>query len=923
MKTLSGSRFPHKTVVLAGVLFVVLAIIKTAGAQKPSGRDVYQTQVLPILNRFCADCHSGENSDERWAYDGYEDDSALRSDQQSWRKVQQFVEYHIMPPLGEEAPTAAERQVVLDWIDQTVFYVDPQRPDPGRSGLRRLNRAEYNNTVRDVLGVTTRPADAFPADDAGYGFDNIGDVLSVSSLHFEKYLAAARDIADEMTRLGPPPRLGVELRPEAIAVFAGQPERHDNGIRLLSPEDEVGTTVHVPVASVYRVLIRAASDKRQEQPIPIAVLCDELKIAGLQADGTSFQLVDLPEGEHRITLRAETSSEGNASSADWLANIQFLNIHGPLTPVQRQASHYLVETLGGRALTTPVLRLSGEELSAGSGRTTLDTGRAGFSTNGYRHVPIRLSQSGPYRIRFKVGAQQVGDEPVRFELRYGAQTIGPFEVTANAQAEQWVETRCELEAGERDWQVWFINEHVDAETGAQRWFWLHEFTIEGPLDRDYGLSRSEVCALLQQTGRRLFRRPLTDEETSRLEHLVETALAAGEGPLSALDFGLQALLISPKFLFHPSPRPATDATQPVAPIDELTLASRLSYFLWSSAPDDDLLTLAERGKLRGQLAAQVERMLEDPRSRALTDNFAGQWLQLRNLELAPPDRETFPEFEDRLAADMRRETEMVFEHILHDNRSVLEFLDADYTFLNGRLARHYGLPAPAGDGFERVPLEGTARRGVVTHGSILTLTSLPTRTSPVKRGKWLLEQMLDVEPPPPPGNIPPLPESHREREVTLRALLEQHRASPSCAACHALLDPMGLALEHFDAIGRWRTRDGAHRIDASGRLITGQQFADWSELRRILVEDREQDFVRSFVKHLLTYAVGRGLTFRDKVAVEEILQRTAGTGFRFQDLILAVCKSVPFQKMRTGHWDDAISGTAAPAGPVPPRSATE
>jgi hypothetical protein len=462
-----------------------------------------------------------------------------------------------------------------------------------------------------------------------------------------------------------------------------------------------------------------------------------------------------------------------------------------------------------------------------------------------------------------------------------------------------VETEYDLPAGEHDWQVWFVNEYKDPQSGAERWFWLHEFTIEGPLEGEYGLARDEALALLRQTGRRVFRRPLEEEESRKLAQLLDSTLAAGESPLTGVQVALQAMLASPRFLYHPLPRPAGEAKNGGALIDELTLASRLSYFLWSSTPDEELLSLAERGELRGSLAAQVQRMIRDPKSAALTENFAGQWLQLRDLEQATPDAETFPDFNPLLASDMRRETETLFEHILHENRPVTEFFDADYTFVNARLAKHYGLPAPEAEAFHRASLADTPRRGVLTHGSVLTLTSHPTRTSPVKRGKWLLEQMLGVEPPPPPRDVPPLPETRENESLPLRVRLEQHRANPACASCHALLDPAGFALENYDAIGRWRTTDAGHSIDASGRLITGETFSDWSELRGFLVHERRGEFVRCLAEHLLTYALGRGVTWQDKTAVREIVAQAESSNYGFQDLIRAVCESTPFQQMRS------------------------
>lgn len=889
-------------------LIAAVASTQFAIADEYFGLAKYEREVVPVLREFCADCHTRGTSEGRWAFDGYTSYAELIADQQAWGKAQQFVANHIMPPHGEQAPSTNERRLVLDWIDSAVFYVDPQRPDPGRTTLRRLNRAEYNNSVRDVFGIEAQPANQFPADDAGYGFDNIADVLSISPLHFEKYLAAAREVADEVTRLRPPPRVGVELTGDNLQVFAGNPELREKTIWLNSLADEVGTTVTFPAQTTYRILTRAAvGENREEQLLRIEVLCDGEPIATLEPKAqwkgkpgplaTVFTLVEIPAGEHRIALRVRPPAD-TTGPPDHLGAVGFLGISGPFTPGPPEAADYL-RAASSRALGVPVLRLSGEDLDAGAGRNSLDTGRAWFASNGYRHAPVLVGTTGEYRVRFKVGAQQVGNEKVRFEVRLGERTLGPFTVTAGSQVEQWIETIGELPAGQHDWQVWFVNEHKDPQSGAERYFWLHEFSMEGPLEGTYGFTRDEAFALLKQSGRRLFRRPITNDEAEKLARLVDSAIATGQPPAVALGVGLEALLVSPKFLYHPRPQPTGVIQNGSFPIDELTLASRLSYFLWSSAPDEELLALAERGELRTQLAAQIARMIRDPKSAALTANFAGQWLQLRDLEQTAPAAEAFPEFDARLAADMRRESEMLFEHILQENRPTIEFVNADYTFINDRLAKHYGLPALTETGFRRVSLADSPRRGVLTHGSVLTLTSHPTRTSPVKRGKWVLEQVLGTEPPPAPRDVPPLPEARENDSLPLRTRLEQHRADAACASCHALLDPLGFAMENYDAIGRWRTMDANHPLDTTGRLISGERFQDWSELRAILVQGHQDDFLRCVTEHLLTYALGRGVTYHDKLAVREIVRRNMLANQGFQDLIMAVCESVPFQRMRS------------------------
>jgi hypothetical protein len=900
------SRISVRNLLPGGILLFFAFLSAWCKAGEPLEQATYDREVLPLLRKYCAQCHTVDSSDGRWAFDRYVRHAELLSDQKSWGKAQQLVVNHLMPPHGEPAPSAQERRKILDWIDDAVFYVDPQRPDPGRVTLRRLNRVEYNHSVRDVFGIETQPANQFPADDAGYGFDNIGDVLSISPLHFEKYLAAAREVAGEVTRLRSPPRVGVERTGDKLTVFAGEPGLHEKTLRFKSAADQVGTTVYFPLETTYRVVTRAAVGKSGEELLPIDVLCDGRRVAALAPTAhwkgtpgpmaTTFTLVTFPEGEHRIALQIRPPVDA-AEVPDPLGAVEFLGISGPFTPIAPGTSDYLRGKLS-RPAGVPILRLSGEDLDAGSGRSSLDTGRAWFVTNGYRRAPVLLPATGEHRVRFKVGAQQVGDEKVKFEVRLGDRTLGPFTVTAGSQVEQWIETTTELSAGQHDWQVWFVNEYQDSASGAERFFWLHEFSIEGPLAAEYGLTREEALPLLKQTARRLFRRPLATAESEKLSRLFNSAITAGQSPLAALGVGLEALLVSPKFLYHPQPVPTGEGQEGTRLIDEFTLASRLSYFLWSSTPDEELLSLADNRRLRNHLAEQVKRMIRDPKSAALIQNFAGQWLQLRDMEHAQPDPQVFPGFDAALAADLRRESELLFEHILRENRPVIEFLSADYTFLNARLAKHYDLPEPRGNGFSRVSLADSPRRGVVTHGSVLTLTSHPTRTSPIKRGKWLLEQLLGVEPPPAPRDVPPLPAAQENESLSLRARLEAHSANAACASCHALLDPMGFALENYDAIGRWRTTEANRPLDTTGHLISGERFKDWSELRDLLVRQKRSDFITCLTGHLLTYALGREVTYRDKLTVREIVDRNQLPDQGFQDLILAICESIPFQRMR-------------------------
>jgi hypothetical protein len=326
-------------------------------------------------------------------------------------------------------------------------------------------------------------------------------------------------------------------------------------------------------------------------------------------------------------------------------------------------------------------------------------------------------------------------------------------------------------------------------------------------------------------------------------------------------------------------------------------------------PDDELFRLASQGRLRKNLDAQVRRMLKDPRSQALVDNFAAQWLQFRNLEIAAPDTNTFPVFDAALRAAMRRESELFAGHVLREDRSVLEFLDADWTFVNGPLARHYGLAGVNGEDFQRVSLKGTRRGGVLTQGGFLTITSNPTRTSPVKRGKWVLDNLLNQPPPPPPPNVPLLDESKRAQLTgSLRQRFEQHRADPMCASCHALMDPIGFGFENYDGIGAWREKDGEFPVEPGGKLVSGETFNSPAELKRILLTAKRDEYLRCLASKLLTYALGRGLEYYDQCAVDEIVRRLKKSDYRFSALVLGVVNSAPFQKRRGEAAELASAG---------------
>ncbi|MEY2879140.1 MAG: hypothetical protein RLZZ15_1520, partial [Verrucomicrobiota bacterium] len=421
-------------------------------------------------------------------------------------------------------------------------------------------------------------------------------------------------------------------------------------------------------------------------------------------------------------------------------------------------------------------------------------------------------------------------------------------------------------------------------------------------------------ALIGEFAYRAWRRPVAPAELDRLTKLYALARAQGDGFEAGVKLALKAALVSPNFLFlgdgaaapASSPKrsgeggsPPSPPSQLAQPLDDYTLASRLALFLWSSVPDDELLALASRGQLRPQLAAEVRRMLAAPKSRALVDNFGGQWLQIRSLETMLPDRTVFRDFDPYLRAAMQRETEMFFEHVMRADRSVFDFLRGDYTFVNGRLAKLYGLPdAPTGEDFQRVSLAGTPRRGVLAHASVLTLTSNPSRTSPVKRGKWVLDNLLGTPPPPPPPNVPELDDKSRQLTGPLREQMEQHRTNPGCASCHTKMDAIGFAFENFNAIGVWRDKDGTAVIDATGKLASGDTFAGAAELGELLATKRADEFRRCLAEKMLTYALGRGVEYYDRPAIDRIMADLRAGDDRFSALILAVAQSFPFQNRR-------------------------
>ncbi len=903
----------------------------------------FEKEVAPLLKKYCYECHDESVHKAGLALDGYKSAADVRGARKHFESVLRNVTRHEMPPDDAvEFPTNAERETIAQFIESELFQLDPANPDPGRVTLRRLNRAEYDNAIRDLVGVDFKPAADFPADDSGYGFDNIGDVLSLPPVLMEKYFSAGDKILDQAIVTEPIQSRIVRV-PASLAQigFNAVGDRGDGWVQLISlEEDDVAVEMPITAAGDYLVRFQAYATKvggalvgqGSEKPIEFKEDPDPTKIAVALNDvfvreftvttdeknpGIYEARLGVPAGRQnfRATMRRKRYGENELTMLNGrlgkqqpgIVYVKWMEIEGPLPAATRRVQ----SGQGG----PQVLGQNGEV------GTTIEAGRA-----------------GEFILRAQAHAYQAGTEPVRMEFRIDGRPVQTFDVLAPGQMQpipkqrvfslqllvpqpEVYETRVTLPAGPHHFSAAFVNAFADPQNEnpnlRERRLVLHHLEVADlsaavlkpplpePLRALFAAAGGnetdhEARQIIGTFARRAWRRPVATDELEKLVRLYRLARAEGDSFAGGVKLALKAALVSPHFLFIGEAPPPEASAAKAVPLGEIALASRLSFFLWSSGPDEELLTLAERGELRRQLAPQVRRMLASPKARALVDNFASQWLEVRSLGNMQPDKKLFPEFDPALRSAMQRETELFFEHVLRADRSVLDFLRGDYTFVNARLAKFYGLPAVTGDEFQKVSLAGTPRRGVLTHGSVLTLTSNPTRTSPVKRGKWILDNLLGTPPPPPPPNIPELDDKGRQLTGTLREQMQQHSTNATCASCHARMDPIGFGFENFNAIGAWRAKDGDTAIDASGKLAGGDTFAGASELSELLARKRADDFRRCLAEKMLTYALSRGVEYYDRPAVEKISATLRAGDDKFSALILAVAQSFPFQHRRAG-----------------------
>jgi hypothetical protein len=750
---------------------------------------VFDTEVKPILEFYCYDCHADGSSKGDFSMDEFADKAKHLDDVSHWLPVWRNVRSQIMPPAKKDQPTDAEKKKLLSWIERNVFKLDPNNPDPGQVTIRRLNRQEYYYAVKDLLGVSYNTQENFPADDTGYGFDTIGSVLSISPLLMEKYLKAATDVMEMALPKG---------------AASSTPIREFSGKRFRATGDGMESVNWLPFA--------------QEG------------IAQLEVEAPA-------KGPYGVHLNYAV--RGAQSATEQTVHVEFL--------------------VNGKKVAEKTIGWDQEETIRLSGKADLNKGG--------NKVEIRLL---------------------------------PRNTPDEGQEEQYINLQRVTLNGPQD------GSFKEYPKGYQA------IMVDGPAPKELRDRELYARKIMRSFVSRAFRRPLDGGTVGRLVKMVlEVDKQPGRTFEDGIKHAMTAVLASPRFLFRAEIQVNPNDPGKVVDLDEYALASRLSFFLWSSVPDDELLSLAYKKELRKNLRAQVDRMLEDARAARFTENFVGQWLQARDVEHFSIDtwkilktrdrRKAARVFNDRVRQDMRTETEMFFDFILKKGRPAEELISARYSFLNERLADFYQVDGVKGEEHRLVDLtEYPERGGILTQGTFLIVTSNPTRTSPVKRGLFVLDQILGTPAPPAPPNIPELEEAAHgsDRPLTMREMMEVHRKKPLCASCHKRMDPIGLGLENYNAIGQYRTKEDGQKIDSGGELITGEKFSNVAGLKLILADKRREDFYRCLAEKLLIYATGRGMEYYDAPTIDLLVKRLHENKGSMKELLIGVIESAPFQKRR-------------------------
>jgi hypothetical protein len=761
-------KFVRKFFWTVGIFYFALLGFSFA---KEGKRELILNEVLPLLEEYCYDCHGDGAQKGDFALDELISLGKFEDHHKKWDRVWKNIYNRNMPPANVLQPSDHEISTILSWVEKASFQFEPDQIDPGHVVLRRLNRTEYENTVKDLFQVSIDANNYFPADDTGYGFDTIGEVLTLSPLLMEKYLGMA-EIVMEKT-LGPVDDLQEPLRFLADDIGGGTKRGNYRVLPTLGSFIISHTSEH---GGIYEVKVHASASRAGDELAKMQVNVNGKKIKTFSIDS---------EYPQNSIFTFQFSAKEKAINEISLAFINDFYDPKNKNPKLRDRNLYINE--------------------------------------------VKICFPNDIALKFR-------DSRTRL--------LG-------------------------EWETEKIED-------------VH------------------VLKTLEKWLPRIYRMPLDEKEVYRHKAFYFMKRNDGISGVEALRETFKAAMISPRFIFREEKKSLQKSNSNYKQLDEFALAHRMSYFLWSSVPDDGLWGLAEKGKLRANLHQEFNRMVSNENIDAFVQNFCGQWLQLRDLYLVNPNPEQFPKFTNKVRVSMLRETEEFFKFLLKQNLPVDLLLGANFSMINQDLATYYGLGGKYDQKFSKVIFNGSdlkKRGGLLTHGSILTITSNPTRTSPVKRGKWVLDNLLASPPRDPPPGVAELEAPHKgsQKTLTLREQMKQHSQNPTCYSCHASMDNLGYAMENFDAVGNWRNYEGDQLIDVFGKLSTGEKFSGIKELQDFLLQNKKHSIVRCITQKLFVYGLGRGLTYKDRVAVDQVVMSFKNGQINLADILFKVIQSKPFQ----------------------------
>ena len=728
-------------------------------------------EVLPLLEEYCYDCHGDGAQKGGFAMDELISLGNFEEHHETWDRVWKNAYNRNMPPANVDQPQDREISKILSWIEKESFQYNPGQIDPGHVVLRRLNRTEYESTIKDLFQVTIDAKNYFPADDTGYGFDTIGEVLTLSPLLMEKYMGMAEIVMEKI--LGPIDDQGENIRFITDDIKGG---RKHGDLRVLPSQGSFTISHQSDMGGEYEAKVWASASRAGDELAKMEVSINGSKIKTFSIDS---------EYPQKLIYTFKYYAKEKSSNKISLSFINDFFDPKNKNPKLRDRNLYVK----------------------------------------------KIEISFPKGVAFK-----------------------------------FKDSRSHL---------------------------LGEWETE-KIDDDHAVKS------LEQWIPRIYRMTLEEKEMYRHKAFYAMMTKNGLSAVEALRQTYKAALVSPRFLFREEKKEEKKSNSNYRQIDEFALAHRMSYFLWSSIPDDSLWELAKKGKLRENFRQEFNRMISDKKIEGFINNFCGQWLQLRDLNLVNPDPEQFPRFTDQVRKSMIQETQEFFKYLLIQNLPIDLILVANFSMINQDLARYYRLRGKYDEKFRKVIFKGKdlkKRGGILTHGSILTITSNPTRTSPVKRGKWVLDNLLAAPPRDPPPEVTELEKPHEEshNKLTLRQQMSRHSKNPACYSCHASMDNLGYAMENFDAVGNWRTEEGGEFVDVSGKLSSGEEFNGIDELQTFLLENKKQSIVRCITQKLFVYGIGRGLTYKDRKAVDQVVASFEKDQVNFADLLFQVFVSQPFQ----------------------------